>query len=130
MRTHTLLAPTLMCPQRVQHRLLFFFYLNYFLTQSLLVAAAWCPKALKPCSPPPATPLPALEILFIICGKVYCLEILDFISPLALTDTWGKGGGVDVSIWFCFMICCGGSVKFSGAVGLEDHVNERPGDGL
>lgn len=93
MRTHTLLAPTFMCPQCVQHILLFFFNLNYFLTHSLLVAAAWCPKALKPCSPPrPATPLPALEILFIICGKVYCLEILDFISPLALTDTRGKGG--------------------------------------
>lgn len=63
MGTHALLAPTFMCPQRVQHRLLFFFQasiffknLNYFLTQSLLVAAAWCPKALKPCSPPPSHP--------------------------------------------------------------------------
>ena len=36
---------------------------------------------------------PSLEILFIICRAVYCLEILVFISLLALTDTQGKGCG-------------------------------------
>lgn len=72
----------------------FLFNLNHFLTQSLPVAAAWCPKALQPCSLPCLHPPPALEILFIVCGKVYCLEILDFISPPALTDTQGKGGRV------------------------------------
>ena len=39
-----------------------------------------------------ALSLPSLEILFIICGEGYCLEILVFISLLALTDTQGKGG--------------------------------------
>ena len=69
-----------------------------------------CPSTQAPrlygtlCSPP--TTLPTLEILFIICGEVYCLEILVFISLLALTDTQGEGGGGGGErIWFCFMIC-------------------------
>lgn len=76
------------------------FYLNWFLTLGLLVAA-WliAQRATVHPSRPHPQPLwdsslffpPSLEILFIICGEVYCLEILVSISPLALTDTQGKG---------------------------------------
>jgi hypothetical protein len=53
-----------------------------------------------------------LEVLFIICGNVYCLEILFFIFSTGFDRYSGKGRG-EASIWFCFMICRGGSVKFS-----------------
>lgn len=72
------------------------FYLNWFLTPCLLVAV-WpngltqAPRSLWDCLLF-ATPSLSLEILFIICGEVYCLAILVFISPPALTDTQGDGG--------------------------------------
>lgn len=77
---------------------------GHFLSQLIPYpnSAGSCSAQCAPCARPPkpfvfmglfALSLPSLEILFIICGGVYCLEILVFISLLALTDTQGKGGG-------------------------------------
>ena len=76
---------------------------GHFLSQLIPYpdSAGSCSARCTPCARPPkplvfmglfALSLPSLEILFIICGEGYCLEILVFISLLALTDTQGKGG--------------------------------------
>jgi hypothetical protein len=67
------------------------------------------------------------------------LEILDFISPPALTDTQGMGGGrgavrggvggraVEHLVLF---YAVEDLLNSQGLWGLEDRVNERLGDGL
>ena len=99
---------------------------GHFLSQLIPYpnSAGSCSSQCTPCAHPPkpfvfmglfALSLPSLEILFIICGEVYCLEILVFISLRALTDTQGKGGGEGG--WrkhlVLFYGMLGGSVKFS-----------------
>lgn len=80
-----------------------FLNLNWFLTLRLWVAVwpseqcAWCTQAL---AFEGLLLSPTLEILFIICGEAYCLEILVFISPLALTDTQGEGGGKHLVLFY------------------------------
>jgi hypothetical protein len=123
---HHIHVPTV---REKQTSIFFFFFffllnLNHFLTQSLLVAAAWCPKALQPCSLP--HPPPALEIFIyylwesILFGNsgFYFSTGFDRYSGNGRWEGGGTGrGGGESSRAFGFVLCCGGSVKFSGAVG-------------
>lgn len=133
MGTHALLAPTFMCPQCVQCRLLFFLksqLLPYPESAGSCSLVPQSPEALLS-SPPSHPPTCFGDFIYYLWESILFGDSgFYFSTGFDRYSGKGRGGRVDVSIWFCFMICCGGSVKFSGAVGLEDHVNERPGDGL
>lgn len=122
MWTHTLLAHTSLYPQSMRSTHLFLFF--FIQSQSLPY-----PESAGSCSLVPQSPAALLSSLSPSPTRfgdfIYCLweSILfgnsGFYFSTGFDRYSGKGrpgcGGGGWSIWFCFMICYGGSVKFSGA---------------
>lgn len=137
---HSLLASALLCAHGICNVDI------HFLSQlvpypgpagSCLAHCTTCNGAPKPSPPPAFVGLLALfpsffgDFIYYLWGSVLFGDS-GFYFSTGFDRYSGKGGaGGEESIWFCFMICRGGSVKFSEAFGPGGPCKWKGnGDGL